>query len=182
MSDDREAAILQVAEDMVRQGGYNSFSFRNIAAAIGIKSSSVHYHFSTKEDLGAAVAKHYTDKFIDSLGNSDELIAAGKDPINVYVKGFRKALSEDKGMCLCGMLGAEVEVLPERVVAETRQFFTRNIAWLEKAYRGLGHTKGAKEKAVQAVSLLEGAMLTSNVMDEMRFFDMAAKLLTKPAH
>lgn len=179
MSDDREAAIIQVAEDMVRQGGYNSFSFRNIASAIGIKSSSVHYHFSTKEDLAVAVTQHYTDKFILSLGDAQDLIKAGKDPINVYVKAFRTALSQDKGMCLCGMLGAEADVLPERVINETRQFFIRNIAWLETAYRAMGVSKGAKEKAVQAVSLLEGAMLTSNVMGDTRSFDLAAKLLTQ---
>jgi len=177
MSADREAAIIQVAEDMVRHGGYNSFSFRNIASAIGIKSSSVHYHFSTKEHLGVAVTKHYTDKFIASLGNACDLVASGKDPINIYVKAFRKALSQDKGMCLCGMLGAEADVLPERVINETRQFFVRNIAWLETAYRAKGVSKGAKEKAVQAISLLEGAMLTSNVMGDSRTFDLAAKLL-----
>jgi len=61
MSNAREHAILEVAQEMVRQGGYNNFSFRNIATAVGIKSSSVHYHFSTKEDLGVAVAKYYTE-------------------------------------------------------------------------------------------------------------------------
>jgi TetR/AcrR family transcriptional repressor of nem operon len=39
---DKEAAILKVTESMIRDGGYNSFSFRSIADAVGIKSSSVH--------------------------------------------------------------------------------------------------------------------------------------------
>ena len=54
----KEQAILKITEEMVRRGGYNGFSFREIAKQVGIKSSSVHYHFPTKEDLGVAVAKY----------------------------------------------------------------------------------------------------------------------------
>ncbi|MEM7678447.1 MAG: TetR/AcrR family transcriptional regulator, partial [Myxococcota bacterium] len=67
-------AILKAAEEMVRQGGYNAFSFRAIADVVGIKSSSVHYYFPTKEDLGVAVAKYYTHRFIESLGEPHALI------------------------------------------------------------------------------------------------------------
>jgi len=119
---------------MVRQGGYNSFSFRSIATAVGIKSSSVHYHFSTKEDLGVAVAKFYTDNFMNMLGDPADMLALKRDPIEQYTKIFRNEVREGNGMCLCGMLGAESKILPERVMIETRQFFQRNIEWLENAY------------------------------------------------
>lgn len=179
MTDDRELAILQVAEDMVRQGGYNSFSFRNIAKKVGIKSSSVHYHFSTKEDLGVALAKYYTDNFLKALGSPTELVEAGKDPIKFYIKTFRQELRDDNGMCLCGMLGAETDILPKSVMAETRQFFTRNIEWLEDAYRAKGDKTNSKNKAIQTISLLEGAMVTSNALGDIKAFDTAAKLLEK---
>ncbi len=179
MGEDREQLILNVAEEMIRQGGYNSFSFRNIASAIGIKSSSVHYHYSTKEDLAVAVTKYYTDQFIGALGSPEDIVSSGKNPISQYVQAFRQALVKDKGMCLCGMLGAETDILPESVVAETRVFFQRNVEWLETAYRTSGEKDGAKEKAIQTVSLLEGAMITSNVMGDLSFFDAAVKLLDK---
>jgi TetR/AcrR family transcriptional repressor of nem operon len=52
---DVKAAIMDAAERRMQQGGFGGFSFREIAADVGIKSSSVHYHFPTKEDLAAAV-------------------------------------------------------------------------------------------------------------------------------
>ena len=52
----KREALLKVAEDKVRKGGYNNFSFREIANEVGIKSASVHYHFKTKADLGAEPA------------------------------------------------------------------------------------------------------------------------------
>ena len=49
--------ILEVAERHMRAGGFDAVSFRDIAAEVGIKSASVHYHFPQKADLGAAVVQ-----------------------------------------------------------------------------------------------------------------------------
>jgi TetR/AcrR family transcriptional regulator, transcriptional repressor for nem operon len=171
--ENREKEILRAAEDMVRKGGYNSFSFRDVADAIGIKSSSVHYHFSTKADLGVAVAAYYTEMFLDALGNPDELITANKDPIQVYTKAFREALTKDERMCLCGLLGAEVNGLPPEVAAQTKVFFKRNIEWLTQAHTLQSGRKGAKNKALHTLALLEGAMIVSNVLGDIEAFDKA---------
>ncbi len=38
-------AIMDAAERRMRIGGFNGFSFRDIAADVGVKSLTVHYHF-----------------------------------------------------------------------------------------------------------------------------------------
>jgi TetR/AcrR family transcriptional repressor of nem operon len=124
----KKEELLKAAQLKVRSGGYNNFSFRELATEVGIKSASVHYHFPTKSDLGAALAHQYTDDFLTALGDPNELYAAGKNPINVYINLFRNALVQDKKMCLCGLLGAESDSLPEKVRYETKLFFERNIA------------------------------------------------------
>jgi len=172
-----EEDILKAAEKMVREGGYNAFSFRDIAKAVGIKSSSVHYHFPTKADLGAAVAKYYTEKFLQCIGQPDALVATKKDPIKVYIKAFKDALTEDKRMCLCGLLGAEIDGLPPEVAVQTKAFFEKNIDWLTQAYTLKNGKAGAKDKAVQTLALLEGAMITSNVLNDAKSFDVAANIL-----
>jgi TetR/AcrR family transcriptional repressor of nem operon len=53
-------SIMDAAERRIRLGGFNGFSFREVAADVGVKSSSVHYHFPTKERLAAAVVHRYT--------------------------------------------------------------------------------------------------------------------------
>ena len=47
--------ILDAAEAMIRDAGFNAFSTRDVASAVGIKSASVHYYFPTKADMGVAV-------------------------------------------------------------------------------------------------------------------------------
>lgn len=46
---DTSNAIMDATEERIRQGGYSGFSFREIAADVGVKSSSVHYHFPIKK-------------------------------------------------------------------------------------------------------------------------------------
>jgi len=177
--ENKEEEILKAAESMAREGGYNSFSFRDIATAVGVKSSSVHYHFPTKADLGAAVAEYYTNKFLSNLGDPVQLIADSKDPIKVYVRAFKDALIKDKRMCLCGILGAEIDGLPSKVAVQTKIFFERNIEWLTTAYASKGSKADAKAKAMQTLSLLEGAMITRHVLTDIKAFDKIAELLNQ---
>lgn len=174
--ENKELQILEAAELMVAAGGYNAFSFREVAKAVGIKSSSVHYHFPTKADLGAAVAKYYTDKFVDNLGEPADILDAGGNPIEVYFGAFERALTQDRRMCLCGLLGAELVSLPPEVARETKVFFERNIAWLEVAYRLLG-SANAHQDAMKAVALLEGAMIVSNALGDNETFANATRIL-----
>jgi TetR/AcrR family transcriptional regulator, transcriptional repressor for nem operon len=49
--------LMDLAEAHIRNGGYTGFSFRNLAAEVGIKSASVHHHFPTKVKMAAAVIR-----------------------------------------------------------------------------------------------------------------------------
>jgi len=164
--------LLKVAEVKVRQGGYNNFSFREIANEVGIKSASVHYHFPTKADLGAELAHQYTDAFLAALGDVDEIKARGENPIEVYTQIFRGALLTDDKMCLCGLLGAQNESLPEKVQTEVKRFFAQNLAWLQTAHKANGEADPA-HSAITTVSLLEGAMMISKALNDHSYFKLA---------
>ena len=51
--------LMDLAEARIREAGYGGFSFRDLAAEIGIKSASVHHHFPTKAGMAAAVVRRY---------------------------------------------------------------------------------------------------------------------------
>ncbi|MEM6465574.1 MAG: helix-turn-helix domain-containing protein, partial [Pseudomonadota bacterium] len=69
---DRRDAILDVTERLIRAHGYSGFSFRDVATEVGIKSASVHYHFPTKPDLAAAVARRYRERFAKALEEKEQ--------------------------------------------------------------------------------------------------------------
>jgi TetR/AcrR family transcriptional repressor of nem operon len=175
----KKEELLKAAESKVRQGGYSNFSFRELAADVGIKSASVHYHFPTKADLGAELAKQYTDNFMRALGDPEVIVSNGEDPISAYVGLFKQALITDRKMCLCGLLGAESDCLPEKVKAETQRFFKLNLAWLEKAHELVKDISSEKAQllAIKTVSLLEGAMMISKAVNDNELFSKAAELV-----
>lgn len=169
----KKEQILQEAENRIREEGYNSVSFRDLAAAVGIKSASVHYHFPTKEDLGEAVADRYTDAFISALGDPKQKLDEGINPIEYYISMFRYALREDKKMCLCGLLGAERDGLPETVKAATKRFFKRSIEWLVSALSLVSTMtpEQAQTKALQLISQMQGALMLSRVLEDDSAFE-----------
>src|SRR5260370_42077550 len=88
--------IMDGAERRMRIGGFNGFSFREIAADVGVKSSSVHYHFPTKGKLAAAVVHRYTDEVAELI---DRELAKDPDPIKEWTRAFRGTLHSHKRMC-----------------------------------------------------------------------------------
>lgn len=158
---DTTSAILDAAEKRIRGGGYNGFSFRDVAADVGVKASSVHYHFPAKEKLAAAVARRYTDRFLATV---DAEVAAGLDVVQAWRQVFRVALRRDGRMCLCGALAATSHDLAEEVRAEVKRFFELGIDKLREG--GL-----TREAAVRVLATLEGAMLTANILDDQSVFE-----------
>lgn len=167
--------IMDAAEAMIRERGYNGFSFRDIAEAVNIKSASVHYHFATKGELGAAVAKAYTERFLGALGDAEQ--GSPKALIEGYIDACRTAIVKQDKMCLCGMLGAEIAALPDNVVRETRIFFEKNVEWLAAVYGRKANVgrAGALRKAYGAVATVEGAMILARTLDDMTAFENAVK-------
>ena len=76
-------------------------------------------------------------------------------------------------MCLCAVLGAETEGLPDRVSGEIKTFFDKNIDWLTQQYEDLGHEVPANH-AKTTLSLLSGAMILSASNNDTSIFDAAA--------
>src|SRR5262249_46789730 len=171
--------ILDVAEALIRTAGFNGFSTRDVAEAVGIKAASVHYHFPSKADMGVAVTERYTDRFLEALGDPNRFKGHPRQAVKLYVNSFRQALVRDGKLCLCAVLGAEIGGLPREVGGHTRIFFERNIEWLRKALTVSSQISAAKATAhaIHVLAALEGAMILSISLDDKNIFESVAKSL-----
>jgi TetR/AcrR family transcriptional regulator, transcriptional repressor for nem operon len=160
-------AIMDAAERRMRNGGFSGFSFREIAADIGIKSSSVHYHFPTKENLAAAVIRRYTDHVAEII---DQQFASDPDPVRVWIEVFRGTLLSVDRMCPATVLGAAAIDLPEEVAVEVKRYF--RMATDKLVDEGL-----SESKAAQFLSTLIGALVVSNALDDPDVYDRATRVL-----
>ena len=155
----------------MRVGGFGGFSFRDIAADVGIKSSSVHYHFPTKEKLAAAIVRRYTEE-VAALIDRDS--TRELDPIRVWTRAFRSTL-HSKDMCPCIVLGAEASELPKGVTAEVKRFFEMCLEKLEAA--GV-----ARQAANQLLATITGAMIVANAMGDLAAYDRATQELIRTSN
>ncbi|MCG8493604.1 MAG: TetR/AcrR family transcriptional regulator [Sneathiellales bacterium] len=155
---DRSDTILDSAEKFIRKGGFNAVSFRDIADDIGIKSSSVHYHFPKKTDLGKAVIDRYAKRFLESLGSPEEKKETPQTRINRLGKAYLAALEEDDAICLGCILGAESAGLPGDVQEAVGSFFDGVLRWTSSALAG---SKGPSASATHIIGALQGAMVLS---------------------
>lgn len=178
---DTAERILDVAEAGMRTGGYHAISYRDIAAAIGIKSASVHYHFPQKQDLGMAVVRRYKHRFVAALGASDAADLTRRQKQDRLIALFRAALVDEQMICLCGLLGAEAPGLPADVVVEVGGFFQYLIDWLTDVLRVDDNDDGARGKATMIVSALEGAMILASGTKDLAKFEAVANVLSTDA-
>ena len=178
--------IVDSAETLICERGYNGFSFRDIAESIGIRTASIHYHFPTKGDLGAQVASRYTARFADALRDIEAGTEDAIGRLRAYAGLFRTALVDRDRMCLCGMLGAESATLPQAVRTEAEGFFALNRGWLETVL-----AKGVESGALRfrpsphaqanlLLAALEGAMLLARTGEDFHVFDMIAGAAIDP--
>lgn len=165
--------ILDAAERRLRAAGYNGFSFRDLAADVGIRSASVHHHFPTKEALVERVVLRHRERLRTVL----HAAPAGAARIRAYRGAFRDAVVADLGMCLCGILGAESAGLPASVCAEMRGFFqelTRHLA------EGLeGEVADPHSEALRCIATLEGAIILARAFGDIAVYDRATENLAR---
>jgi TetR/AcrR family transcriptional regulator, transcriptional repressor for nem operon len=170
--------IVAAAERRMRESGFHGFSFRDIATDVGIKSASVHHHFPTKEDLGAAVAEAYTKRLIDALGDPNDPQRTPEALIALYVDVYRQGVQKGRQTCLGGIIACELTSLPNEVGRGGAVFFERSLSWLEAVLRRKPPT--AEPEAVQAqalrlLALLQGAALIAKGLHRKDAFDLAVK-------
>jgi TetR/AcrR family transcriptional regulator, transcriptional repressor for nem operon len=171
--------ILDVAERLVQVRGFNGFSYADIAAELHVTKAALHYHFSGKADLGEALIARYASRFAHALARADAggLSASGK--LAAYSDLYLQVL-RDRTMCLCGMLAAEYQTLPQPMQDAVIKFFDRNESWLEGVLTqgrdegALQFTGSARDTARMVVSGLEGAMLVARPYGDIARFQAAA--------
>ena len=186
--------ILDVAEQLVQVRGFNGFSYADVAAELGITKAALHYHFAGKADLGEALIVRYARRFAEALAGIDATTVGDAGAAFARLAGFADLYTDvlrNSRMCLCGMLAAEYQTLPQPMRDAVLRFFDDSEAWLGsvldsgRADGSLSFAGSASEAARMIIGSLDGAMLVARPYGDVgRFQTAAANLLaglTRPA-
>lgn len=157
--------IVNAAEDLVQQFGFNGFSFEDIAQMVGIRKPSIYHHFPSKHELVAVMTQRYTHRFCARLEDIEASFGGATERLQGHAALFSESLGKEGRLCACGILGAERNSLPESLRLQVKDFFTRNVTWLENVIVA-GQKQGQLIDTVPAAQLAqlwlsaqEGALL-----------------------
>jgi TetR/AcrR family transcriptional repressor of nem operon len=180
---DTAERTLDVAERLVQVRGFNGFSYADVARDLGVTTATLHYHFPGKAELGAALIGRYAARFADALAAIDRDIPDARAKLDAYAGIYATVLRANR-MCLCGILAAEYETLPEPMRESVARFFADNEDWLATVL-AQGESDGSlaihgspADAAQMILSGLEGAMLVARTRGGVsRFQSSASRLL-----
>jgi TetR/AcrR family transcriptional repressor of nem operon len=160
--------ILDHAVTLIMLRGYNGFSYRDLSSLVGVKTSSIHYYFPSKDDLVLEAVNVYSSEVFNALQSVDASLPADAK-LSKYAKLFGRTLGDGNQICLCGMLAADIGSLPDTIRHAVQAFFKANEAWLAKvlAQGAQEHTlavNGKPENVARALfAAFQGSVLASRL-------------------
>jgi TetR/AcrR family transcriptional regulator, transcriptional repressor for nem operon len=161
---DTKKRILDIAEDLLLDRGYNGFSYKDISGALNIKNASIHYHFPKKTDLGVAIIQRAIKRFQKWTIYIESQDMQYSKKLDEFCQIFKKFVEQKQQICLGGALETDFKTLPEEMQKETRHFISNTLQWLEN-FLAQGRTKGefsfpgsARDEALLIMAGLQGAI------------------------
>ena len=158
--------LLDQAQTLVQERGFNAFSYKDLAKAVGIRTASIHYHFPSKGDLGVALMQRYSAGLEGLLTSLDARRSSHLSRLKGLIDAY--AATEAKGaICLCGSLASDLNTLPEHLAGAVAAYLDRSLAWiqtvLEDGIREGEFTPKGKPADLAAIliSSLQGALMLS---------------------
>jgi TetR/AcrR family transcriptional repressor of nem operon len=122
--------LLTVAADLLQRVGYASFSFRDLADAVGIRAASVHYHFPTKADLGVALVDWFRAQSDPQMTALCQAYPNVRDRLLALAEQVAEHTCTNGKSCPINLLLSEFSVLPENLQIKVR-------AWVDDCLAGM---------------------------------------------
>src|SRR4051812_33370175 len=84
--------ILACARGLIVAGGYNGFSYADIAEVVGIRKASIHHHFPNKVDLVKALLVQHRTRTAEGVENLQRAIPDPLEQLRAYVRYWEKCI------------------------------------------------------------------------------------------
>jgi TetR/AcrR family transcriptional regulator, transcriptional repressor for nem operon len=160
--------IIDAADELFYQRGFEHTSFADIASAVNISRGNFYHHFKAKDDILAAVIEQ-------RLAKTGELLAAWETTSHSPVDRIRSFVAMLIGNrepimrfgCPVGTLCAELAKLNHTAQADANRLFTLFREWLSRQFSLLGHAAEADDLAMHLLMRSQGiATLAQAFHDE----------------
>ena len=175
--------ILQCARSLIIAGGYNGFSYADIAEVVGIRKASIHHHFPSKADLVLTLVRRHRESLLMAVAGLEQRFSDPWEQLREYA-GYWEACIGDQStaFCVCALLASQNPVLPEEIALEVRAYFRALSQWLTgvmtrgQAAGSLVLARSAADEAEAFMATVHGAMISARAYGQPQMFG----LITRP--
>jgi TetR/AcrR family transcriptional regulator, transcriptional repressor for nem operon len=170
--------IMNLAEALLQDRGFNGFSYAHIADQLGVKNDAIHYHFPSKEELGIAVIRRYRDRFKLWTNNARVKDLSHQEKLDWFFHIYSDFRADNGKVCLVGSLEAEFNSIPEGLQKEVESLNREMLQWLEETLNagreaGVFQFNGAAaSKAALIYSSVQGALQMARALGTKKFRDV----------
>jgi AcrR family transcriptional regulator len=91
----RKKEILEVAEQIFREKGYDSASMRDIAKACGLEPASLYSHFESKNEMLRTICFELADKFELAIREVNDIYFNAEEKLQMAVQSHIEVLTEN---------------------------------------------------------------------------------------
>ena len=166
---DTRTRILDLAEDFTQTKGFNNFSYLDLAAEIGVKNSSIHYHFKAKKDLALALVERIHKAHGEACQDFNHRFETPQERLGALIDHFKGYVQNEK-ICMCGMMAAEFETVSPDVRKALALYFRDMHKWLAEQFTQMNATS-PEDRALQFLSALEGSVLLARLEADPKIID-----------
>ena len=163
-SKDTKTEILDLAENLLLDRGFNGFSYADISSVLGIKNAAVHYYFPSKSDLGIAIIQRAKERFASWTRGERMAGRSAAEKLEAFFRLYLRFLEAGQQVCLGGALETDFKTLPAEMQVETQKFASAFLVWMEgvleegREKRIFSFPGEAKDQAILILSSLQGAL------------------------
>jgi TetR/AcrR family transcriptional repressor of nem operon len=169
--------ILATARSLILSGGYNGFSFADIAEVVGIRKASIFHHFPTKSDLVQTLVLRYRDDAQAGVAALELNVPEPRQILKIFADRWAEGIEDaSRPFCVCALLASELPSLPHEVATEVTAFFRFLSMWLTSVMeRGaqdgtLRLTSAPDAEAEAFMACVHGAMLSARAYRQPAVF------------
>jgi TetR/AcrR family transcriptional repressor of nem operon len=170
---DTAGKLMGGAAQLIMRGGYNGFSYADLAERFGIRKASIHHHFPAKADLVVAVVEQGRRLIQAQIAALEQGSPVAMERLLAYTGHWERCIADQSApFCLAAVLAAELPNLPPEIAAAVRGHFADLARWLEGVL-ALGSAQGSMrlgaspaEEAEIFMATVYGAMLVARAFND----------------
>ena len=128
---EREALILQAAEDAFAEKGFHNTSMDEVAARVGIAKGTVYLHFSCKEDLVVAIFTRDIQRLLEEIETAVAVESKARAKLEALLRCMYTGMQKKRALLLSSLYnGVDMRRMLAENTSRIQELWSRMVVFV----------------------------------------------------